>query len=113
VGVIGPNGAGKSTLFEMITGRKRPMRHLRIGETVKLAYVDQNRDSLDPQKTIWEVISGRSMTWSIWAILAVKSRAYVARFNFTGSDQQKKVDKLSGGERNRVHMACMLKEGAT
>ena len=111
VGVIGPNGAGKSTLFEMIIGREAPdAGTIRLGETVRLAYVDQNRDSLDPQKTIWEVVSGGRDVIDLGGV-AVKSRAYVARVNFTGSDQQKKVDKLSGGERNRVHLACMLKAG--
>ncbi|MFY9942898.1 MAG: energy-dependent translational throttle protein EttA [Desulfobacterales bacterium] len=111
VGVIGPNGAGKSTLFEMIIGREAPdAGSLRIGETVRLAYVDQNRDSLDPQKTLWEVVSGGRDVIDLGAV-SVKSRAYVARFNFTGSDQQKKVGLLSGGERNRVHLACMLKDG--
>jgi ATP-binding cassette ChvD family protein len=111
VGVIGPNGAGKSTLFEMIIGREAPdAGTIRVGETVRLAYVDQNRDSLDPQKTIWEVVSGGRDVIELGAV-SVKSRAYVARFNFTGSDQQKKVGMLSGGERNRVHLACMLKDG--
>ncbi len=111
VGVIGPNGAGKSTLFEMIIGRQTPdAGSIRVGDTVRLAYVDQNRDSLDPQKTIWEVVSGGRDIIDLGAV-SVKSRAYVARFNFTGSDQQKKVDMLSGGERNRVHLACMLKAG--
>ncbi|MGB8718727.1 MAG: energy-dependent translational throttle protein EttA [Desulfobacterales bacterium] len=111
VGVIGPNGAGKSTLFEMIIGRQTPdAGSIRVGDTVRLAYVDQNRDSLDPQKTIWEVVSGGRDVIDLGAV-SVKSRAYVARFNFTGSDQQKKVSMLSGGERNRVHLACMLKAG--
>jgi sulfate-transporting ATPase len=112
VGVIGPNGAGKTTLFRMITGQEMPdAGRFRIGETVRLAYVDQSRESLDPQKTIWEVISGGDDVIMLGGI-SVKSRAYVARFNFTGTDQQKKVNMLSGGERNRVHLACMLKEGA-
>jgi sulfate-transporting ATPase len=112
VGVIGPNGAGKTTLFRMITGQEMPdAGRFRIGETVRLAYVDQSRESLDPQKTIWEVISGGDDVIVLGGI-SVKSRAYVARFNFTGTDQQKKVNMLSGGERNRVHLACMLKEGA-
>ena len=111
VGVIGPNGAGKSTLFEMIIGREAPdAGTIRVGETVRLAYVDQNRDSLDPQKTIWEVVSGGRDVIELGTV-SVKSRAYVARFNFTGRDQQKKVGMLSGGERNRVHLACMLKDG--
>jgi len=112
VGVIGANGAGKTTLFRMITGQEDPdSGRIRIGETVKLAYVDQSRASLDPEKSIWEVISGGQDVLQL-GNLSVKSRAYVARFNFSGSDQQKKVANLSGGERNRVHLACMLKEGA-
>ncbi|NTW16233.1 MAG: energy-dependent translational throttle protein EttA [Syntrophaceae bacterium] len=112
VGIIGPNGAGKTTLFRMITGQETPdSGTIRIGETVKLAYVDQSRDVLDPDKTIWEVISGGYDTLQL-GNLQVNSRAYVARFNFSGTDQQKKVGTLSGGERNRVHLARMLKEGA-
>jgi len=112
VGIIGPNGAGKTTLFRMITGQEQPdSGTIRIGETVKLAYVDQERDSLDPDRTIWEVISGGRDTVKL-GNREVNSRAYVARFNFSGTDQQKKVSMLSGGERNRVHLACMLKEGA-
>jgi energy-dependent translational throttle protein EttA len=112
VGVIGANGAGKTTLFRMITGQEAPdTGHIRIGETVQLAYVDQSRESLDPQKTIWEVISDGADVIELGNV-SVKSRAYVARFNFTGTDQQKKVSMLSGGERNRVHLACMLKQGA-
>ncbi|MGI6387593.1 MAG: energy-dependent translational throttle protein EttA [Desulfomonilia bacterium] len=112
VGVIGPNGAGKTTLFRMITGSERPdTGAIRVGETVKLAYVDQERDTLDPSKTIWEVISGGSDLIDLGR-REVNSRAYVARFNFSGTDQQKKVSMISGGERNRVHLACMLKEGA-
>jgi ATPase subunit of ABC transporter with duplicated ATPase domains len=112
VGVIGANGAGKTTLFKMITGQEAPdTGHIRIGETVQMAYVDQSRESLDPQKTIWEVISGGADVIELGNV-SVKSRAYVARFNFTGTDQQKKVSMLSGGERNRVHLACMLKQGA-
>jgi len=112
VGVIGPNGAGKTTLFRLITGQEKPDSGLlRIGETVKLAYVDQSRDVLDPGKTIWETISeGRDTI--LLGTREVNSRAYVARFNFSGSDQQKKVGLLSGGERNRVHLARILKEGA-
>ena len=111
VGVIGPNGAGKTTLFRMITGHETPdSGSLRIGDTVRLAYVDQSRDSLDPEKTVWEAISGGEDTIELGEV-SVKSRAYVARFNFTGGDQQKKVGMLSGGERNRVHTARMLKEG--
>ena len=112
IGVIGPNGAGKTTLFRMITGQETPdAGSFRIGETVKLAYVDQSRDVLDPNKSIWEVISGGDDTISLGK-RQVNSRAYVARFNFSGSDQQKKVSMISGGERNRVHLARMLKEEA-
>ena len=112
VGIIGPNGAGKTTLFKMITDLEKPdSGTLKVGETVKLAYVDQGRDTLDPGKTIWEIISGGRETIEL-GNSEVNSRAYVARFNFSGSDQQKTVDVLSGGERNRVHLACMLKDGA-
>ncbi len=111
VGVIGPNGAGKTTLFKMITGQEEPNEGtLTLGETVELGYVDQRRP-LDPSKTIWEEISGGHETIKLGE-REVNSRAYVARFNFSGSDQQKKVTELSGGERNRVHLAKMLKEGA-
>jgi ATP-binding cassette ChvD family protein len=111
VGVIGPNGAGKTTFFRLITGQeKADSGALRIGETVKLAYVDQSRDQLNPGKTIWEEISGGRDTVQLGK-REVNSRAYVARFNFTGTEQQKKVGLLSGGERNRVHLAKMLKEG--
>ena len=111
VGVIGPNGAGKTTLFRMITGQEQPdAGAIRVGETVQLGYVDQSR-TLDPDKTIWEEISGGSDTVRLGP-REVNSRAYVGRFNFSGSDQQKKVGALSGGERNRVHLAKMLKEGA-
>ncbi len=110
IGVIGPNGAGKTTLFRMITGLESPdSGAFRIGETVKLSYVDQMRDVLDPNKNIWEVISGGDDTIQIGK-RQVNSRAYVARFNFSGADQQKKVTMISGGERNRVHLARMLKE---
>ena len=109
VGVIGPNGAGKTTLFRMITGQEVPdSGSLRIGETVKLGYVDQSRDSLDPDKSVWEEISGGTDVIYLGK-RAVPSRAYVGAFNFKGSDQQKKVGILSGGERNRVHLAKMLK----
>ncbi len=109
VGVIGPNGAGKTTLFRMITGQEVPdSGHLRIGETVKMGYVDQSRDSLDGTKSVWEEISGGTDVLYIGK-RAVPSRAYVGAFNFKGSDQQKKVGILSGGERNRVHLAKMLK----
>jgi ATP-binding cassette ChvD family protein len=112
IGIIGPNGAGKTTLFRMITGQERPdSGAFRTGETVKLAYVDQSRDDLDPQRTVWEVISDGQETIQLGK-RQVNSRAYVARFNFSGSDQQKKVSMLSGGERNRVHLARMLKEGS-
>ncbi len=112
VGIIGPNGAGKTTLFKMIVGKEKPdSGTITIGETVRLAYVDQDRDTLDPSKSVWEVISGGLDTIRLGK-LDVNSRAYVARFNFLGTDQQKKVTALSGGERNRVHLACLLKEGA-
>lgn len=112
VGVIGPNGAGKTTLFRMITGQeKADSGTFRVGETVKIAYVDQSRDALDPAKNIWEEVSGGQDTLQLGKI-NVNSRAYVSRFNFSGSDQQKKVGGLSGGERNRVHLAKVLKEGA-
>ncbi|HEJ84088.1 MAG TPA: energy-dependent translational throttle protein EttA [Desulfobacteraceae bacterium] len=112
VGVIGPNGAGKTTLFRMITGQEQATSgEFRIGNTVKLAYVDQSRDALSPDKSVWEVISDGQDTISL-GNREVNSRAYAARFNFLGSDQQKKVGNLSGGERNRVHLARILKEGA-
>ncbi len=112
VGVVGPNGAGKTTLFKMITSQETPdAGRIRIGETVRMAYVDQSRESLDPGKTIWDVISNKEEVIELGS-MSMKSRAYVARFNFTGADQQKKVGMLSGGERNRVHLACMLKQDA-
>ena len=112
VGIIGPNGAGKTTLFHMITAQESPDKGtIRIGETVKLAYMDQSRDTLNPDKTIWEEISGGQDVIQL-GTRQVNSRAYVARFNFAGPDQQKKVGMLSGGERNRVHLAKMLKQGA-
>lgn len=111
VGVIGPNGAGKTTLFRMITGQETPdAGTIRIGDTVKLAYVDQSRDALDPDKNIWEMISDGQDIINV-GTRQINSRAYVSRFNFSGTDQQKKVGTLSGGERNRVHLARMLKEG--
>jgi ATP-binding cassette ChvD family protein len=112
VGVIGPNGAGKTTLFRLITEQDKPDKGtFRVGETVKLAYVDQSRDSLDANKTIWQEISEENETIKL-GDREVNSRAFVARFNFSGSDQQKRVGTLSGGERNRVHLAKMLKSGA-
>jgi energy-dependent translational throttle protein EttA len=112
VGVIGPNGAGKTTLFRLITGQEKADRGtIRMGETVKLGYVDQSRDQLDPEKNIWAEISGGRDTIQV-GNREINSRAFVARFNFTGTDQQKKVGMLSGGERNRVHLAKMLKEGS-
>ncbi len=111
VGVIGPNGAGKTTLFNMITGRETPdAGSIQVGETVTLAYVDQGR-ALNPDKSIWEEITGGNEQLELGNRL-INSRAYVARFNFSGSDQQKKVGAISGGQRNRVHLAKMLKEGA-
>lgn len=111
VGIIGPNGAGKTTLFRMITNQEQPdSGNIRIGETVKLAYVDQSRDSLNPEQTIWEAISDGQDQIQLGK-QTVNSRAYVSRFNFSGADQQKKVGLLSGGERNRVHLAKMLKDG--
>ncbi|HSC03290.1 MAG TPA: energy-dependent translational throttle protein EttA [Solirubrobacteraceae bacterium] len=111
VGVIGPNGAGKTTLLRMITGQEQPdAGSLRIGETVELAYVDQSRDALDPDKTVWQEISGGQDQITL-GDRTVNSRAYTAGFNFKGSDQQKKVAKLSGGERNRLHLAKLLRTG--
>jgi ATP-binding cassette ChvD family protein len=112
VGVIGPNGAGKTTLFRMITDQeKADSGTIRLGETARLAYVDQSRDALRGEKSVWEEISEGQETVTL-GTRAVNSRAYVARFNFHGPDQQKKVGTLSGGERNRVHLAKMLKQGA-
>ncbi len=111
VGVIGPNGAGKTTLVKMITGQEEPdAGALRVGETVQLAYVDQSRDALDPEKTVWEEISGGSDQIQVGE-RKMNSRAYVSGFNFKGTDQQTRVGKLSGGERNRVHLAKLLREG--
>lgn len=112
VGVIGPNGAGKSTLFRMLFGQEKPDKGtLRLGDTVLLGYVDQSRDALDPAKTVWQEISGGAEVLKLGK-REIQSRAYVGSFNFRGSDQQKKVGQLSGGERNRVHLAKMLKSGA-
>ncbi len=112
VGIIGANGAGKTTLFRMITGQEKPdSGNIKIGSTVKMSYVDQSRDALNPDKSIWELISNGEDTIMLGS-RQVNSRAYVAQFNFSGADQQKKVSMLSGGERNRVHLAMMLKQGA-
>ncbi|MCE1254855.1 MAG: energy-dependent translational throttle protein EttA [Anaerolineae bacterium] len=112
IGIIGPNGAGKTTLFRMITGQEKPdSGEFKLGETVKLAYMEQMRDRLDPEKTLWEVISGGEDLLQL-GNRQVNSRAYVSRFNFSGGDQQKRVNMLSGGERNRVQLALMLKESA-
>ncbi len=111
VGVIGPNGAGKSTLFKMLTGQEQPdAGSVEFGDTVELAYVDQSRDALDPDKTVWEEISGGAEVIDL-GDAQMNSRAYCGAFNFKGGDQQKKVGLLSGGERNRVHMAKLLKSG--
>jgi ATP-binding cassette ChvD family protein len=112
VGVIGPNGAGKTTLFRMLTGQETPdSGEIRVGETVKLGYVDQSRDTLDPNKTVWQEISGGNDVLYLGK-KEMNSRAYVSAFNFRGGDQQQKVGTLSGGQRNRVHLATMLKSGA-
>src|SRR5205085_158055 len=111
VGVIGPNGAGKTTLLRMITGDEVPdAGELRVGDSVQLAYVDQSRAALDPEKTVWEEISGGADQLQLGE-RTVASRAYVAAFNFKGSDQQKRVGRLSGGERNRLHLAKLLRSG--
>lgn len=111
VGIIGPNGAGKTTLFKMITGQETPDEGtIRVGETVKLGYVDQSRDALDPSKTVWEEISGGAEVVKLGKHEA-NTRAYCSSFNFRGGDQQQKVGNLSGGQRNRVHLAKMLKTG--
>lgn len=112
VGIVGPNGAGKTTLFKMITGQETPdSGDFTVGDTVKLGYVDQSRDALDPNKTVWDEISEGNDILKLGKI-EMQSRAYVSAFNFRGPDQQKKVGQLSGGERNRVHLARMLKSGA-
>ncbi len=111
VGIIGPNGAGKSTLFKLITGQEKPdAGHFEVGDTVKLAYVDQEHDNLDPDKTVYQAISEGNELMKL-GNREINSRAYVSRFNFAGSDQEKKLGVLSGGERNRVHLAMTLKEG--
>jgi ATPase subunit of ABC transporter with duplicated ATPase domains len=111
VGVIGPNGAGKSTLFRMITGQETPDGgSIRLGETVKLSYVDQSRGALDPAKTVWQEISSGLDVLKV-GNREINTRSYVGSFNFKGGDQQKKVGQLSGGERNRVHLAKTLTEG--
>src|SRR5581483_5012334 len=112
VGVIGPNGAGKTAVFRMITGQEKPDKGtITIGESVQLGYVDQSRDALDGKKTVWEEISGGNEL-ILLGKKEVNSRGYCSAFNFKGADQQKKVGALSGGERNRVHMAKMLRSGA-
>ncbi len=111
VGIIGPNGAGKTTLFRLLTGKEQPdAGTLRIGETVEIGYVDQSRDALDADKTVWEEISGGA-DHIIVGRYEMPSRAYCGRFNFKGTDQQKRIGDLSGGERNRVHLAKVLKSG--
>ncbi len=112
VGIIGPNGAGKTSLFKLIAQQEQPdAGTINIGSSVELAYVDQEHDHLSPDKSVWETISEGNEIVELGG-KQMNSRAYVSRFNFSGTDQEKKVDKLSGGERNRVHLAMMLKEGA-
>jgi ATPase subunit of ABC transporter with duplicated ATPase domains len=112
VGIIGPNGAGKTTLFNLITGRIKPdAGTFDVGDTVQIAYVDQEHDNLVPNKSVFETISGGTEQMML-AGKQVNARAYVSKFNFSGSDQEKKVGGLSGGERNRVHLAMTLKQGA-
>jgi ATPase subunit of ABC transporter with duplicated ATPase domains len=112
VGVIGPNGAGKTTLFKMLIGQEKPDKGtIKVGETVKISYVDQSRAHLDDKKTVWEELSGGLDQINLGGKREVPSRAYCGWFNFKGADQQKKVGMLSGGERNRVHLAKLLKEG--
>ena len=112
VGVIGPNGAGKTTMLRLITGQEQPTSgSVRIGQTVELGYVDQSRDTLNADKTVWEEISGGDETITLGQ-RKVNSRGYVSGFNFLGSDQQKRVGDLSGGERNRVHLAKVLRQRA-
>jgi ATP-binding cassette ChvD family protein len=111
IGVIGPNGAGKTTLFKLIIGKEKPdTGHFEVGETVKIAYVDQEHDNLDPEKTVYQAIS-EGNEWIMLGNTQVNARAYVSKFNFTGNDQEKKIGVLSGGERNRVHLAMTLKSG--